>query len=476
MKALTRLTPEDLAHLASVVGDEHLSTGPADLDQHARDQSFHEARRPTAVVWPGSTQEVSQILHYADRKRIPVTPWGAGTSLEGNPIPLYGGLSLDMRRMNRILTVRPEDFQVEVQAGILYKDMNAALARDGLFFAPDPGANASIGGMIANNAAGTRTLRYGTTKDNVLRLEVVLASGEIICTGTFASKTSSGYDLVHLFAGSEGTLGVVTEAALRLAPLPEQFSAAIASFADPAAATRTVSAIMGTGMVPAALEFLDLATVQALNESGEFELPEHPILLMEFHSASSAALKEELDLIQQLSQEEGCLTFEGGLGQAERDMLWRARHQTYEILVRRRPGRAYLIVDVAVPVSHFPDLVAVAERAMGERGLEGYMVGHAGDGNLHPMIPYEPGDAASYAEAMAAEVAIVEAAISMGGTSTGEHGVGIGKRAFMAREHGAGLNVMRAIKAALDPHDILNPGKIFDHDARGMNAGNRRLP
>ena len=465
MKALSRLKPQHLAHLASVVGDEHLSTVPADLDQHARDQSFHEAHRPAAVVWPGSTQEVSQILRYAERQRIPVTPWGAGTSLEGNPIPLYGGLSLDMRRMQRILTVRPEDFQVEVQAGTLYKDMNVALAGHGLFFAPDPGANASIGGMVANNAAGTRTLRYGTTKDNVLRLEVVLASGEVLHAGTHASKTSSGYDLVHLFVGSEGTLGVVTEATLRLAPLPERLSAAIVSFADAAAATRAVSAIMGSGMVPAALEFLDLATVQALNESGDFELPEHPTLLIEFHSASSAALREELDLVQQLCQEEGCLAFEGGLGRAERNRLWKARHQTYEILVRRRPEHAYLIVDVAAPVSHYPELVAAAERAMGARGLEGYMVGHAGDGNLHPLIPYEPGDEASYADAMAAEEAIVEAAISMDGTATGEHGVGIGKRAFMAREHGAGLNVMRAIKAALDPHNILNPGKIFDLDS-----------
>jgi len=364
VRAVARLKPEHIAHLAAIVGDEHLSTIPADLDQHSRDQSFHAARRPAAVVWPGSTQEVSQILRHADQQRIPVTPWGAGTSLEGNPIPLYGGLSLDMRRMNRILKVRPEDFQVEVQPGMLYKDMNASLARQGLFFAPDPGANASIGGMIANNAAGTRTLRYGTTKDNVLRLELVLASGEVLRTGTHASKTSSGYDLVHLFVGSEGTLGVVTEATLRLAPLPEQYSAAIASFAAPADATRAVTAIMAAGMVPAALEFLDLATVEALNESGEFELPQHPTLLLEFHSASHTALKEELDLVQQLCQEQGCQAFEGGLGRAERDRLWSARHQTYEILVRRRPGNAYLIVDVAVPVSHYPELVAVAERAM----------------------------------------------------------------------------------------------------------------
>jgi D-lactate dehydrogenase (cytochrome) len=257
---------------------------------------------------------------------------------------------------------------------------------------------------------------------------------------------------------------VVTEATLRLAPLPEHFSAAIASFTDPASATQTVSAIMGSGTIPAALDFLDLTTVEALNESGEYELPEHPMLLMEFHSNSQKALKEELDLVQQLCQEEGCLAFDGGLGRAERDRLWEARHQTYEILVRRHPGHALLNMDVAVPVSYFPDLVAVTEREMDERGLKGYLLGHAGDGNLHPLLLYDPGDESSYAEASAAEGAIVDAAIAMGGTATGEHGVGIGKRAFMSREHGASLDVMQAIKAALDPHNILNPGKIFDPD------------
>ncbi len=464
MSGYTSLTPQDLKQLAAILGPDRLSTAPAELDQHARDQSFHLPQRPGAVAWPGSAQEVSQVLAYANRQRIPVTPWGAGTSLEGNPIPLHGGISLDLRRMNRILSVRPDDFQVDVQAGALYKDMNTLLARQGLFFAPDPGANASIGGMVANNAAGTRTLRYGATKDNVLRLEVVLASGEVLHLGTRAAKTSSGYDLVHLLIGSEGTLGVVTEATLRLAPIPAQFSAAIASFAQPAAATRTVSAIMGAGITPAALEFLDLATVQALNESGEFELPPHPVLLLEFHSASAAALREELDLVQGIAAEEGCLAFEAGLGRGERDRLWKARHQTYEILVRRRPGVAYLIADVAAPVSDYPALVAAAERTFSRYGLEGYLVGHAGDGNLHPMIPYEPGDQASYALALSAEEQIVEAAIGMGGTATGEHGVGIGKRAFMRREHGSALELMKAVKTLLDPHHILNPGKVFDFD------------
>jgi D-lactate dehydrogenase (cytochrome) len=345
---------------------------------------------------------------------------------------------------------------------MLYKDMNHALAKHGLFFAPDPGANASIGGMIANNAAGTRTPRYGATKDNVLRLEVVLASGDIIHTGTRARKTSSGYDLVHLFVGSEGTLGVVTQATLHLAPLPEKYSAAIASFPSTENATRTVSAIMGTGIIPAALEFLDSNVVEVLNASGEFALPNGPTLLMEFHSATETGLKEELGEVEGLCFGEGCTAFQAGLGRDERNRLWRARHHTYEILVRNNPGRAFLIVDVAVAVSDYPHLVEVARQELIRHSLRGYLVGHAGDGNLHPLIPYTPEDVESYAISVAVQETIVEAAISLGGTATGEHGIGLGKRKFMALEHGESLKVMQGIKNALDPHGILNPGKIFD--------------
>lgn len=266
------LSDEHLKALNSIVGEAHVSIKPADLDHHSRDQSFHRPRPPAAVVWPGSTSEVSAVLKLANQHLIPVTPWGAGTSLEGNPIPVRGGLVLNLNRMNQILEVRPADFQVDVQPGILYKDMNKILARSGLFFAPDPGANASIGGMIANNAAGTRTPKYGATKDNVFRLEIVTAAGEIIQTGTRSIKCASGYDLVHLFVGSEGTLGVVTEATLRLAPLPEKFSAVIASFETVEGATQAVSSIMGSGITPAALEFLHDLTVQTINRSGEFEI------------------------------------------------------------------------------------------------------------------------------------------------------------------------------------------------------------
>jgi D-lactate dehydrogenase (cytochrome) len=461
IEPLRNLDEDALNHLRSIVGEEHVSISSVDLDQHSHDESFHEAHQPAAVVWPGSTKEISAVLSYANQRRIPVTPWGAGTSLEGNPIPVLGGIVLDTLRMDKILEVRVRDFQVDVQAGTRYKDMNAALARHGLFFAPDPGANASIGGMIANNASGTRTLRYGSTSDNVLRLQVVLPSGKIIHTGTRSAKTASGYDLKRLFVGSEGTLGVVCEATLHLAPVPDKFSAVIASFSSPAGATNTVSAIMGSGIVPAALEFLDLATIRALNASGEFELPEHPTLLMEFHGTTDDGLAQELSEIKGLCEEEGCLGFKAGLGRQVRDQMWRARHQNYEILVRSNPGTAFLIVDVAVPVSQYPRLVQAAEEAFAAQDLQACMVGHAGDGNLHPLVPYTPGDAVSHEIALAAQMAIVEAAISLGGTATGEHGVGIGKRRFMALEHGESLNLMRAIKETIDPNGILNPGKIF---------------
>jgi D-lactate dehydrogenase (cytochrome) len=455
------LTPQDLEFLASIVGEDKVSTRDADLEQHAKDESFHEPHRPAAVVWPRTAEEIGAILAYANKELIPVTAWGAGTSLEGNPIPVYGGIVLDTLRMDQVIDLYPDDFQVVVQAGVRYKDLNEQLGRMGLFFAPDPGANASIGGMIANNASGTRTHRYGSTKDNVFQLEVVLATGEIIHTGSRTTKNSSGYDLVHLFIGSEGTLGIVTQATLKLDPLPEKLSAVVASFATTQGATKAVSDIIGSGIDPAALEFLDPPTIRILSAASGNDLPERPTLLMEFHSATQTGLEEELALVESICHEEECLSFEKGLGRGERDRLWEMRHQNYEILVRSHPAGAFMVMDVAVPVSRYSQLMAIVEQTLSERNLQGFTVGHASDGNLHPAILYTPGDPASYQAAREADKAIIEAAIAMGGTATGEHGVGIGKRGFMKLEHGKSLEVMRGIKKTLDPNGILNPGKIF---------------
>ncbi len=456
------LSDDALQFLKQTLGDEFVTTNFSEREHHARDQSFHDAHMPAAVVFPENAEQVSAILKYANEHLIPITPWGAGTSIEGNSIPVAGGIVLDVARMDKILRVYHDDFQVDVQPGIKYKDMNVKLAHDGLFFAPDPGANASIGGMIANNAAGTRTPGYGATRDNVYRLEVVLANGEIIRTGTRSKKTSSGYDLVHLFIGSEGTLGVVTQATLKLRPIPEHFSAVVAAFENVAGATRSVSAIMGAGLKPVALEYLDAFTAQQLNTTGEFRLHEKPTLLIEFHSATPHAIEHELTLAQELCNDHGCIFFEAGVGRAERDRLWKMRHSTYEVLVRNHPGISFLVCDVAAPVSKYPELVTACEQEINALHLPGAsIVGHAADGNAHPLVPYLPGDEASHARAVQALGNMVRVALSLGGTATGEHGVGLGKIQFMREEHGASLDVMRAVKKLFDPNGILNPGKMF---------------
>lgn len=447
--------------LESIAGPARVSQTQADRAQHARDQSSFPERLPQLVVWPQTTAEVSAILRHAHEVRLPVTAWGAGTSLEGNPIPVCGGIVLDFRQMNRILAIHEHDFQVTVQPGVLYKDMNQTLARAGLFFAPDPGANASIGGMVANNAAGIRTVKYGATRDNVLALEVVLAGGEVIRTGSRSVKQSSGYDLTHLFVGSEGTLGVVTEATLKLAPLPEHFSAVTAAFPGVEAAAQTVFNIIGAGLGPAALELLDTSAVALINEDG-FDLAPAPHLFMEFSGASQATLEHELSLVETICREQGCRRFQAGVGREVRNQLWAARHRLFEIAVRRHPGQAYLLTDVAVPISHYPELVAEAARALAEVGAPGLIVGHAGDGNLHTSIFFDPGDGAMQAAGQRLNDRLVERALALGGTSTGEHGVGLGKQKYMLQEHGQGaLNLMRRLKATLDPHGILNPGKVL---------------
>lgn len=462
MKKYNRLSAGDLNLLCDIVGQEWVSTAQADREQHARDQSFHPPHLPDVVVWPATTAEVSAVLQHANAHRIPVTAWGAGTSLEGNPIPMYGGIVLDLRRMDQIIAVRATDFQVDVQAGMLYKDMNEQLARYGLFFPPDPGANASIGGMVANNAAGIRTVKYGATRENVLGLEVVLADGRVIRCGTHAHKSSSGYDLVHLFTGSEGTLGIVTEATLKLWPLPDQFSAGVAAFQVVDEAAQAVYEIMGSGLSPAALELLDTNMVQLLNQEEQTGLPESPVLFMEFHAATRTALEEELKLVEEICTDNHCTSFQAGFGHDARRRLWHARHHAYEALLRANPNTDFLIIDVAVPISQFPALVMRARELIEQHGMVCYTLGHAGDGNLHLTPAYHPDDMASVERAEAFGTAIVEYALELGGTATGEHGVGIGKRKFMTAEHGESLAVMREIKQVLDPNGILNPGKIFE--------------
>ena len=378
--------------LSGIVGAENVSVAAADREQRSKDMSAHTPHLPDVVVWPASTSEVSAVLQHANTHGIPVVAWGAGTSLEGNPIPLHGGIMLDLQRMDKILEIYAQDFQVTVQPGLFYKDMNKELARYGLFFAPDPGANASIGGMVANNAAGIRTVKHGATKDLVLALEIVLANGDVIRTGSRSIKQSSGYDLNHLFIGSEGTLGIVTEATLKLAPLPEHFSAVTAAFPTVTQAAEAVFGIIGSALGPAALELVDQKTVEMLNQEESMALEATPNLFMEFNGASDSSLQAELALVEEICRENGCQRFEAGVGHEARTRLWEGRHRMFEIAVRTHPGQAFLVTDVAVPISQYPSLVATADEALTELNLDGAMVGHAGDGNLHTLVFYDAVD------------------------------------------------------------------------------------
>jgi len=457
-----KITDKELDSIRGIVGSERMSTGESVLDLHGKDESFHERRRPDVVVYPIRTEEIGQILKMAHERRIPVTPWGAGTSLEGNPIPVKGGIVLDLQQMNHILELMEGDLQVRVEAGVIYKELNQYLSRYGLFFPPDPGASATIGGMVGNNASGIRTIKYGATKDFVLNMVIVLPSGEIIRTGTNAIKSSSGYDLCRLFVGSEGTLGVVTEVTLRLIGLPAEYMAALAQFHPIREATDTVSQIMRSGFSPAALEFLDIPTVQAVNRYKKLGLEEKPTLFIEFHGTSATGLREELEMVKEICAENRSLRFDSGIGREERNRLWEARYEVRESIKVNNPGLYPLVIDTAVPISKYSDMVEWGQRILEKRGLKGYAFGHAGSGNLHMEILGIPEEKGQWQKVREAEEEIVSFALQCGGTATGEHGIGIGKRKFMKREHGESLKLMRQIKELLDPDGIMNPGKIFD--------------
>jgi D-lactate dehydrogenase (cytochrome) len=457
-----KVTDKELEFIRSIVGPERMSIGESILDLHSKDESFHQRRKPEVVVWPLSSAEISQILKMANEDRIPVTPWGAGTSLEGNPIPVEGGIVLDFQQMNRILELRTEDLQVRVEAGVIYKELNQTLSRHGLFFPPDPGASATIGGMVGNNASGIRTIKYGATKDFILSMVVVLPSGEIIHVGTNAIKTSSGYDLCRLFVGSEGTLGVVTEVTLRLIGLPAEFMAAIAQFNPIREATDTVIQIMRSGLSPAALEFLDAPTVQVVNQFKKLSLEERPTLFIEFHGASAAGLREELEMVKEICGENRSFRFDSGIGREERNRLWEARYGVRESIKVNNPGFYPLVIDTAVPISKYSDMVEWGQRIVEKKGLKGYAFGHAGSGNLHMEILGIPEEKAQWQKVREAEEEIVNFALECGGTATGEHGIGIGKKKFMKKEHGESLTLMKRIKKLLDPNGIMNPGKIFE--------------
>jgi D-lactate dehydrogenase (cytochrome) len=458
---MNEFTAQHIADLAAIVAPDRFSTGSSNRELHLRDISFHQGILPAGIIWPVTTEEVARILTWAYENDVPVTPWGAGTSTEGNPVPTRGGLVMDLTRMNRILDIRPQDLQADVEPGVLRKELNRQTGKHGLFFPPDPGADATIGGMIANNASGVQTVKYGATRDYVMRLTVVLPRGQVIHTGCKAPKSSAGYDLTRLFVGSEGTIGVVTAATLRLTGIPSHYLAATIRFPDLEKASEAVALMIGSGLGPAALELLPPGLIGLMNREKNLGLTEVPSLFCEFHAISANALQETAHLAKELCEECGATGFQYATAEADRKELWRARHEAWETIHRAHPKMETLIVDAAVPISRYPEMVVFAQQAVDAHQAIGYVFGHAGDGNLHVVMAGNPVNRTEWGKLEAINRAIVEKAIQVGGTCTGEHGVGIGKRKFMQMEHGESFELMRQIKNLIDPKGLMNPGKIF---------------
>lgn len=461
LNAPRRPLPEAaLAALRAHFG-ERCSTVAAVREQHGRDESPFPVTPPDAVVFCDSTADVAAAVAIAAAHQVPVIPFGTGSSLEGHLLAVQGGISVDVSRMTQIVRLNPEDLTVTVQAGVTREQLNREIRDSGLFFPIDPGANASLGGMAATRASGTNAVRYGTMRENVLGLTVVTASGDVIRTGTRAKKSSAGYDLTRLFVGSEGTLGVITEVTLRLFPLPEAVSAAICHFPSIEAAVNTTIQLTQLGVPIARCELLDVNAVRFVNIQSKLGLREQPMLLMEFHG-SAASVKEQAELVQALASELGGEDFEWASTPEERTRLWTARHKAYFAGMQANPGCRTVTTDTCVPISRLAEILNVSVAEADAGGLPYYIVGHVGDGNFHLAYLVQEGNAEQRALAERLSEQMVQRAIALEGTCTGEHGIGLHKMGFLVDEAGAGaVALMRSIKLALDPHNIMNPGKIF---------------
>ncbi len=440
---------------------ERCSTAHAVREQHGRDESPFDVPPPDAVVFAQSAAEVAEVVALADRHAVPVIAFGVGSSLEGQLLAVAGGISIDVSRMNEVLRIHAEDLTVTVQPGVTRMQLNDAIRHTGLFFPIDPGADATIGGMAATRASGTNAVRYGTMRENVLALEVVTASGEIIRTGTRAKKSSAGYDLTRLMVGSEGTLGIITEVTLRLYPLPESLSAAICQFPDVDSAVRTTIAIIQLGVPIARCELLDANAVRLVNRHDKLALREQPMLLMEFHG-SAASVAEQAQTVQDAAREHGGQDFEWATTPEERSRLWTARHHAYFAGMSAHPGCRSVTTDTCVPISRLAECIALAVREADAAGLPYYIVGHVGDGNFHLAYLIDPTVPGQRETAERLNDQLVHHALRLEGTCTGEHGIGLHKQGFLLDETGAAtVAMMRTVKRALDPKNILNPGKIF---------------
>jgi D-lactate dehydrogenase (cytochrome) len=456
-----RAVPAAMLQALRVHFGERLSTATAVREQHGRGESVYDAAPPEAVLFCESNEDVAFAVKLAHEHAVPVIPFGVGSSLEGHLLAVQGGISLDLSRMTKILAVNAEDLTVTVQAGVTREQLNREIRDTGLFFPIDPGANASLGGMAATRASGTNAVRYGTMRENVLGLTVITAAGELVHTGTRAKKSSAGYDLTRLFVGSEGTLGVMTEVTLRLFPLPEAVSAAICHFPSIDAAVQTTIQIIQMGVPIARCELLDANAIRAVNLHSKLGLAEQPMLLMEFHG-SEAGVKEQAETVQALAADQGGQAFQWATTPEERTKLWTARHQSYFAALQMRPGCRCQSSDTCVPISRLAESINASVEEAEASGIPYWIVGHVGDGNFHLSYLMDPNDAREAALVEQLNVQMVQRAIRLGGTCTGEHGIGLHKMGYLIEEAGPeAVALMRSIKHALDPKNIMNPGKVF---------------
>lgn len=444
--------------LTPLLGDR-LSLSKSDLMAHGQSESHFDPIAPDAVVYPASAAEVSEIVKICAAHRCPIIGFGAGTSLEGHTLAVQGGLSMDFRNMADVVEVSAEDMTVRVQPGITREALNEDLRATGLFFPVDPGANASLGGMAATRASGTTAVRYGTMRDNVIGLEVVMADGRILRTGSGARKSSAGYDLTALMVGSEGTLGLITELTLKLQGQPEAIGAATCAFHTIEAAVDAVTATIAMGIPMARIEFLDSASVAAVNAYSKVDFPETPHLLVEFHG-SDAGVAEQADRFKDIVDDHGGSAFDWATKAEDRSRLWHMRHHAYWAILASRPGARAIVTDVCVPMSNLAQAVRDTQADIDATGLSAPILGHVGDGNFHAILMIDPDSPEEKRIALDLSARMAERALSLGGTITGEHGVGMGKLTYMNAEHGPAWDVMAQIKRALDPLGILNPGKV----------------
>ena len=451
--------PGVVTELRLLLGDR-VSTSAAVREHHGKDESYFPHALPDVVVYPGTTEEVREVVNICRAHRVPMIPYGVGTSLEGHILAIHGGVSIDLSQMNKVLAVHEEDLDAVVQAGVTRKQLNEHIKHTGLFFPIDPGADATLGGMTATRASGTNAVRYGTMRENVLSLKVVLADGRVIQTSRRAKKSAAGYDLTRIFVGSEGTLGIITEVTVKLYPMQEAMSAAVCAFPTIDGAAKTVIQTLQMGIPVARSELLCGTTMNALNRYNKWSYRESPTLFLEFHG-TEAAVVEQAKAVQEIARENGGLDFQWATKQEERSKLWEARHHAYFACLQLRPGSRALSTDVCVPISRLAECIAETTKDIEKASRPIPLFGHVGDGNFHLVILIDPGNRAEVEEAKAINVRVIQRALAMEGTCTGEHGIGIGKQPYLRQELGEDvLAVMRDLKRMFDPENLMNPGKV----------------